>query len=116
MRNPDIPAIAGQMLKIYDRIEQINAERRDDEDIVSISAGDCAALAIASSGIEQVGDQISGLRYAAHSIGETLMAVGGIKLMADVIDAVEEQRDETAGEWVSIRWDGVSLNDQFWSR
>lgn len=47
---------------------------------------------------------------AACDIGERLAARGGHKLMADALLLLEDRLDDVCpADWVSNRWDGISL-------
>lgn len=56
-----------------------------------------------------VQDRISGLHYAAHCIGITLAACGGIDLMHMVDGIVTDRHGVKVSAWLDHRWNGVQI-------
>lgn len=77
------------------------------EDLAATEAEDDARMLIE--------DPIGGsLRLGLRVIGECLFEIGGIKAMADALDAVELRHPDHAGAIVGfadVHWDGIGQDD-----
>ena len=107
----DISLVVKRLVAIHDRIHEI--QRGHAGPITVISAASLLDQPTTSP-LESVDDGLSGLRYSAWCIGETLMSIGGTALMHRVLEGVQAERGSRGGTWLDKRWDGVAHGDQIW--
>jgi hypothetical protein len=111
MTNEQIDVVVTRLSELYAAATAAAEQEALGEEPRAVDFTEWAAAGGPPSRIEAVIDAATGLEYAARCIGETLAAVGGMRLVHRVFDAFESRHDSRASSWLDHRWNGVQDGD-----
>ncbi|QTH20815.1 hypothetical protein HRJ34_21205 [Rhizorhabdus wittichii] len=115
MTEDQVTKIAERIERIYVRVRQLERESADPHGGLRLIPGEEWLNTPLRSRLAAVDDALSGLRYAAWCIGETLIVMGGTAALDAVLRRVERgEHGFKIASWLDHRWDGVTDGRQGW--
>ncbi len=110
----ELTLVARQIAKIYRRVIALR-EARPPQPMRVLTFDEICSTPLRSR-LESADDDISGLEYAAWSIGLAVLAMGGHDAMHAVFALFEDiEPSGRASSWLDHRWNGVSDGTFVWS-
>jgi hypothetical protein len=112
----ELERVAGHLAKIYRQADRLMTARASSaEPMRALTLQELTSQPIRSR-LESVDDGVSGLEYAAWSIGHTLLATAGSDALHLVFGMFEEiETSPRASSWLDHRWSGVSDGAYVWT-